>query len=728
MFRVPNAGEPAPFTIRAQQDFYFDQEKALGGKREKAISKYVPIYTHVPTRAKEASEEMQSLAERIASFRGEGLLGAERLISLLESQFELPVDPQLATRLLFYPDIQNLLVGILTVEESVLQEKIVADVSPVQGKEKIDVLYPEPVGMVSHVAEEVITVDNAKEMMREKAHRLFWQVDEEILETVIDIRLATLKPNLTYDPEKNNKRIEKIVELYPSEVIPYEPGDILAPIGKALDEEDVLLLSAYRDDVKKGFYGDMTWIAAIILVVVALHELFLSKVLTSDWRKEPPLRLLASMLIMTLLLCKGTLLFTDFSLYVMPFAVLPIMIILLCGERVYAGWTTLVGAILLSLFADRSWDSLVLFIISGTLAVLTSLRIQKRVHILFPALAVGISNGVILAALSLDWSAIGGRIAAFGGTQVLSLSDIFGNGMLEPIGWAFMGGFIAGPVAVLLLPLMEISQHATSTFKLNRFANLEHPLMKDLLTKTPATYQHTMTVAYLAEVIGRAVGADLPLLRVGAYYHDIGKMSDPRLFAENQSRGNNPHDVMPPKESAKLIINHVIYGEKIGRDMGLPEVVLDLIRQHHGTQLTDYFYSKALKTGNGGRVIREDFQYPGPKPQTVEAAILMIVDAVEAASRSLERPTRAKFEKMVRLLVMKRISDGQFDECNLSTRYVDRIIQTLTDALEASCHARVSYPWQRKQPKKKEEGAMTVPASENPSQLAPSPALHQAEA
>jgi putative nucleotidyltransferase with HDIG domain len=275
---------------------------------------------------------------------------------------------------------------------------------------------------------------------------------------------------------------------------------------------------------------------------------------------------------------------------------------------------------------------------------------------------------------------------------------------------------------------MEISQHTTSTFKLNTFANLEHTLMQDLLTKTPATYQHTMTVAYLAGVVGQAVGADLALLRIGAYYHDIGKMSDPKLFVENQSRGKNPHDVMPPEESAKLIINHVFYGERLGREMGLPEVVIDFIRQHHGTQLMEYFYSKAVKTGNKDQICREDFRYPGPKPQTIEAAILMIVDAVEAASRSLQMPTRAKLEKMVRLLVMKRVSDGQFDECNLSTRYIARIIQALTNALEASCHARVSYPWQQKQQEKPEQEAVTVPAPRISAQLSSPPGLHQAEA
>jgi putative nucleotidyltransferase with HDIG domain len=205
-----------------------------------------------------------------------------------------------------------------------------------------------------------------------------------------------------------------------------------------------------------------------------------------------------------------------------------------------------------------------------------------------------------------------------------------------------------------------------------------------------------MTVAYLAQAVGEAIGANTLLLRIGAYYHDIGKMVNPKFFSENQSSGKNTHDELDPRESVKLIINHVKYGVSLGRQMDLPEIVLDHVAQHHGTQVVEFFYDKAVEASKGSEPRKLDFRYPGPKPQTVEAAILMIVDAVEAASRSMEEPTREKIEKMIRLLVVKRIADGQFDECNLSTRYLAKIVQTLVDSLEASLHSRVVYPWQER--------------------------------
>jgi hypothetical protein len=354
---------------------------------------------------------------------------------------------------------------------------------------------------------------------------------------------------------------------------------------------------------------------------------------------------------------------------------------------------------LLSLFCGYTLETFFFFTVGGVAAVLVTFNVQKRIHVLIPSLVVGIVNVVTLAAMSLDWATIASNLLNWQAFDPLHLVITLPDALYRSLGWAFVGGFAAGPLALLLLPLLEVSWHTTSTFKLTKYADLHHPLLRDLLSKAPATYQHTMTVAYLAQTAGEAIGAKTLLLRVGAYYHDIGKMTNPKLFAENQSGGQNPHDDLDPYESTKIIINHTKHGEEIARKMGLPEIILDFISQHHGTMLVEYFYNKAVKESSNSRPLKKDFRYPGPKPQTVEAAILMIVDAVEAASRSLKEPTREKIEEMIRLIIVKRIADGQFDECNLSTRYLARIVEKLVNSLEASLHSRVEYPWQEKKKK-----------------------------
>lgn len=696
----PQTTKVVPFTFRSQRYFNFDQEKALGGKREIALSQYVPLYTYVPDRVGEANKEMEALTKRVFAFKGRKSSAKRGLSDYLNIEYGLLLAPAVAAKVLGYQNLENLLSGILTIEESILQGKIVEDPEPLKGKKTIEVLYPEPAGIVAHPAGDVITLDEARLRLREKVNQLFWQVDKEVLDPVLQISLSTLLPNLQYDDKENDRRIENIIRRYPSNVIAYKPGDILVPFRKILGEEDALLLAAYQDEGKKGLYGRAIWMLIATAFIVVLYNLVLSKILWAEWRKKSPSMLLLSLLIITIFLCKACLLFTALPIYMVPFAVLPLLIILLHNERISATWTTVIGAMMVSLFWDRTFDVLLFFAFGGVAAVLASYKIRKRIDILFPSAVVGIINAVILMAFSMDWDTVASISGEFQKTDISSMTEIFGKGMLENMGWAFMGGLAAGPVALLLLPLLEVSWHTASTFRVNKYADLQHPLMKDLLTKIPATYQHTMTVAYLARAAGQAIGADTSLLTIGAYYHDIGKMEDPRLFVENQSQGKNPHDDLDPLESARLIINHVQYGELIGRETGLPKVILDLIRQHHGTQLVEYFYNKAVRASGRDEVRKEDFRYPGPKPQTIEAAILMIVDAVEAASRSLDRPTRPKIAKLIRLLVLKRVADGQLDECNLSTRYLAKIVQALEDSLEASLHPRVPYPWQEKEKKR----------------------------
>lgn len=692
----PQPQEIIPFTVRSQRYFNFDQEKALGGKREIALSQYVPLYADVPGGDEKAKTEMNALIEKVSTLRDQKLTGGQGLSEYLRTEYGLELPRNLAAGLIKYQDLKSLVAGILTIEESILKSKIVEDPKPFIGKKTIEVLYPEPSGIVTYPVGEIITLEKARLNLQEKGRQLFWQVDKRILDPLLQISMATLLPNLKYDQDENYRRIEEIIRRYPSKIISYEPGDVLVHFRKILSEEDVLLLTAYQEEEKKDLFGKAPWILIVILFIVVLYNVFLSEILWAGWRKRPPSQLLLFLLVITIFLSKACLLFTAFSIFSIPFAFLPLLIILLFDERVSATWTTVVGAALVALLSGRTLEILLFFAFGGVTAVLVSFNIRKRVHILLPSLKVGIINAVILMAFFIDWGSVAGFFLEWQEVKISSPGKIINENLLGYMGWGFIGGFAAGPLALLLLPLLELSWHTASNFKLNRYADLQHPLMKDLLTKTPATYQHTMTVAYLAHTVGQAIGANTLLLRIGAYYHDIGKMADPEIFSENQSGWKNPHDDLDPQESAKLIINHVTHGAKIAVEMNLPEILVGLIFQHHGTQLVEYFYNKAIKTGQGDEVRKEDFRYPGPKPQSVEAAVLMIVDAVEATYRSIEGPTREKIEKMIRLLIVKRVADGQFDECNLSTRYLARIVRVLVDSLEASFHSRVLYPWQEK--------------------------------
>ena len=691
----PQAGEVASLTVRAQLAFEFDQEKALGNYRKIAFSKYVPLYDYVPDRSNEAKEMIEALSLIASTVQGMNSGGEEEVVAYLNSKFGLDLHRRAALKLLHDPNLKNILAGVMTIEESILLKKIVEDPEPLKGRKSIEVRYPEPTGIVAYSANEVITLEEARLALQERVHQLFWQLDEKVLEPLMQISFATLSPNLRYDQEENEKRIEKIIQQYPSKVIRYQPGDALVAFGEVLSHEDELLLASYRKHKKKAFDAKAPWLLIATLFMVGLYNLFLSKIVGTAWRKEPPHKLLLWLLIIHIIIFKACLLFTSFPIFALPFALLSFLTNLLHDERVAASSTVVMGAMLLSLFLGGTLEILLYFTFGGVVAVLVASNIRKRIHIVFPSLVVGIINVVILTAFSMDWGSVADLVWGWQRIDISVLSKVVDSRSMEDVGWAFVGGLLAGPAAMLFLPLLEFSLPAASNFKLSRYADLQHPLMKDLLTKAPATYQHTMTVAYLAQAVGEALGLNPLLLRIGAYYHDVGKMANPTFFAENQSGGKNPHDDLDPIESAKFIINHVRQGERLGRQMRLPQAIVDLISQHHGTQLVEFFYDKAIKSQNFAHP-KKDFRYPGPKPQSIEAAILMIVDAVEAASRSMEEPTREKIERMIRLLVVKRVADGQFDECNLSTRGLAKIVNTLVESLEATLHSRVEYPWQKK--------------------------------
>jgi hypothetical protein len=255
---------------------------------------------------------------------------------------------------------------------------------------------------------------------------------------------------------------------------------------------------------------------------------------------------------------------------------------------------------------------------------------------------------------------------------------------------------IAGSLMTVLLPTVEKAFSIQTDLSLIELGDPAHPLLQELIRRAPGTYNHSITVASLAEAAAESIGARGLLVRVGAYFHDIGKMLKPGYFIENQAQGDNRHDSLVPAMSTLVIIAHVKDGADLGRQNKLPESIIDFIQQHHGTTLVEFFYRQAnvQKEKNPDRsdVDESSFRYPGPKPQTREAGVLMLADAVESASRVLKEPTPSRIESLVEELSMKRLLDGQLDECGLTLEEVRKIGESLVKSLTAVYHGRVKYP------------------------------------
>ena len=228
---------------------------------------------------------------------------------------------------------------------------------------------------------------------------------------------------------------------------------------------------------------------------------------------------------------------------------------------------------------------------------------------------------------------------------------------------------------------------------------VSHPLLQELARRAPGTYNHSMTVASLAEAAAEAIGANGLLTRVGAYFHDIGKMLKPEYFIENMTEGSeNHHQSLAPAMSTLIIIGHVKDGLELAEEHNLPEPLVNFIEQHHGTTLVEYFYHEATRKADVDHrtdASESTFRYPGPKPQSRETAVLMLADAVESASRTLKEPTPKRVQSLIHEITMKRLLDGQFDECNLQLNEIRIIEESLIKSLLAAHHGRVRYPGQR---------------------------------
>jgi len=361
--------------------------------------------------------------------------------------------------------------------------------------------------------------------------------------------------------------------------------------------------------------------------------------------------------------------------YAIPYASAALIVALLLEARIALTVGTF-SAILVGLMTEN-FGLLVYALLGSVVAIYSVGRYQRRATITRAGWIIGVANMIVTLVVPL----MNVRPIVFGPAL---FSALCGAG----------GGVLAATLAAFALPPAESLFGIVTDVKLLELSNVELPLLKRLALEAPGTYQHSLIVATLAEAAAKAVGANALFVRIGSYYHDIGKLNDPRMYVENQRAGINPHDLLSPQESVQRIIMHVQEGMRMAEEAGLPRQIIDLIPQHHGTRRLHYFYSKALQRAeaSGSPVDERRFRYPGPKPQTIEAAIVMMSDSAEAAARSLRQRTPENLGRIVRKIIDDIVTDGQLDECNLRMRDLRVIRRTILQTLLTVYHERVPYP------------------------------------
>ncbi|WP_228027540.1 HD family phosphohydrolase [Bacillus fonticola] len=528
-------------------------------------------------------------------------------------------------------------------------------------------------------------VEEAKQRVEDQLR--FSSLPSSRKEASIELGRFAIVQNKFYDPTQTDELREEAVNLV-------EPVQILE--GQVIVEQgDLVTRDVYRQlDVAGLLQEDQSTkplIGTFLFVALVLGGFFFhtKKGIADHSHRANHLVLFAFVFLLFVGLMKGFTLLTDVTMptiaFLFPAALTPMLLTVLLGEKIAFG-SSLVQALLASMFfsenvsSNFSAISLLFVLISGVVAVLSLRRGTMKANVF--------QTGFIVAMVGIVFQL---------SVTLLRSGSLFDEELGFSLLFTILSGVLSSILVVGLLPIFESGFGILSTMKLIELSNPNHPLLKKLLTETPGTYHHSVMVANLSEAACETVGANGLLARVACYYHDVGKTVRPHFFIENQMNGRNPHDELTPSRSKDIIIAHTTDGARLLKQYKLPKEVVDIAKEHHGTSSVKYFYHQAKEKDEN--VKEASFRYPGPKPQTREAAVISIADSVEAATRSMKSPTEEKIECLVDSIVKERLQDGQFDECELTMQQLQTVKKSLCDTLKGMFHTRIEYPEDREKEK-----------------------------
>jgi putative nucleotidyltransferase with HDIG domain len=535
---------------------------------------------------------------------------------------------------------------------------------------------------------EATRVQVAHVLLGEAKARLKSRIREELGEgpftewifTWIESRLAG---SLELDREATDRAKKEAIAKTPQQFVRYAAGDVLAEAGAPMAAEAVGLLRREHDafvrqqDTRQRVARTFA-LLGLFVAMFALSGFYIHRhhrELLDDVGKVIALLGLSVVTIVLAMLSAGE----SWQAEVVPLLIFA-MTVALAFDQDVALLLTAQAALVVVVGLGHGLASYVTLTAAAAAMIFWTGRIRSRSKLIY----VGLWAGVVAALTQLGASLLEERPLDW---QLLYAAGRTGV-------WTLLAGFLMTG----LLPFIERSFGVLTDLSLLEVGDAAHPLLQELVRRAPGTYNHSINVASLAEAAAEAIGARGLLVRVGAYFHDVGKMLKPAYFVENQGRENR-HDALVPAMSTLIIIAHVKEGVELARQYNLPAPLVDLIAEHHGTTLVEYFFRRATERSqtdpNGGEVDEQAYRYPGPKPSTRESAVLMLSDAVESASRTLTEPTPARIASLVHELAMKRLLDGQFDDCGLTLEELGVIEQSLVKSLTAVYHGRVKYPDQR---------------------------------
>jgi putative nucleotidyltransferase with HDIG domain len=694
------ADQIAERDVRAAQDVTYVDREATNLKRAEAEAGVPVLYRlesdliseRVKAIAAAFSDARDIIAENAAGADDRSSRNEQELLKKLGSSigriFPVKILPVLL-RQNFNPDLES---GILKILDTVLRDGIISDRGQFLKDQRSGIVvrdgsFPFERPLVDGYA--VRDLSAAKEYIRH-SNLDFSGLSPADRAVLIRYLETALFPTLVYDRQATDARRAEAAMQVPRVDVEIRRGQTIVHGGEKITPDMVQQLDALRkmqrpQSLIRQFAGYFL-LAAILLYSLWRYFFFYQK--QHDKIRNHATLVLVVVICQLLTVRIATVLadilgehFPHFHdplilYYGIPFAFGALLTTLLVGVNLGV-LSTVISAVLVGLFYGDA--NLAAYLIIGSLAGIYSIRQYKeRAAILKCGLTIGIFNILCLA-----------------GMDILHQTPFYASDVLDRLMLALISGILASVFASMLLPVLEYFFKITTDIRLLELSNLNAPVLRRLSVEAPGTYHHSLMVATLAETAAEAIGANPLLARVAAYYHDLGKISKPEYFVENQAYGHNRHEELLPNTSCQIISSHIPEGLRLAKEFGLPQTIGEIIPQHHGTRIMSYFYHKAKESAEdtGAEIVEAEFRYPGPKPQTREAAIMMMADSVEAASRTLpDGPTAVQIRGMIDRLTDSIISENQLDECDITLREIQLVKESFLKILTGIFHHRIDYP------------------------------------
>ncbi len=533
----------------------------------------------------------------------------------------------------------------------------------------IDSIFETASGAVRRTLDSTLPEGQENAAIKNIRAELNQQYSTQLTNLVVDAVRACLQPNMLIDEEITEANRQAARE--DVQTVWYVKDQIIVGEGEIVTESQYTMIKALGILDENTFDVRMfAGIGLLIALVMAATGFYLKQYNPTMMKNPKDISLLCLIVLLVIGLCLG---FRLLHSYLMPLSLGLLLVIVLVDGRL-ALFINLMLALLASILAPTGSGTFTLLLMSGICGpMIVSLFAHRnqRTTALIAGMIIGAVNFVVTLAIGLVNSA--------------EMYDVFKNA-----GIAAASGVISAVLSIGIQPMLEAIFNLATSSKLIELSNPNQPLLRRLLLEASGTYHHSIIVANLAEAACSAIGANGLLARVGAYYHDIGKLKRPMYFKENQM-GDNPHDRTDPRVSTAILTAHTRDGAQMAQKERIPEPVIEIIRQHHGDTPVMFFYDKAQKL-YGDQIDIAAFRYEGPRPQSREAAVVMLADTVEAATRALPNPDPEKIDALIRKLVRGKLSDGQLDSSNLTFNDLDKISSAFSTVLTGVFHERIEYP------------------------------------